>query len=104
MAVHLAGLVQLLHHVRGRDHLDFLRQFEVVDEDGEHDQFEQLHCEFRYPVTDKTRSLGSFNRWWCAGNEGDPWADFVALVEARPEFLALGATAPQAASVSQEEV
>jgi len=85
-------------------YLDFLRQFEVVDEDGEHDHFEQLHCEFRYPVTDETRSFGSFNQWWFAGDEGEGWAEFVALVEARAEFQALGPTAPKAASVSQEEV
>jgi hypothetical protein len=84
-------------------YLDFVRQFEVVDVDGEHDHFEQLHCEFRYPVSDETRSFGSFNEWWFA-DEGEPWADFVALVETRPEFLALGATASQAASVFQDKV
>src|SRR5438874_640639 len=30
---------------------DFVRQFEVVADDGEHDHFEQLHCEFQFEPT-----------------------------------------------------
>jgi hypothetical protein len=84
--------------------LDFLRQFEVVDEDGEHDHYEQLHCEFRFPVTEATRSFGNFNIWWFSGDEAQPWADFVALVERSPEFIAFRSIAPQAAEIEQEEV
>jgi hypothetical protein len=85
-------------------YLDFLRQFEVGDEDGEHDHYEQLHCEFRFPVTEATRSFGIFNHWWFADDEAQRWADFVALVEGRPEFIAFRSIVPQAAVIEQEEV
>jgi hypothetical protein len=85
-------------------YLEFLRQFEVAYNDGEHDHYEQLHCEFRFPVNDVTRAFGSFDHWWFAGDQGQPWADFVALVERRPEFIALRWIAAQAVSIKQEEV
>lgn len=91
-------------HGQDEFYLDFLRQFEVVEEDGEHDHYEQLHCEFRFPVTEFTRSFGNFDHWWFADDEAQPWADFVALVEGRPEFIAFRSVTPQAAEIEQEEV
>lgn len=85
-------------------YVSFLRQFEVLYEDGEHDHFEQLTWEFRFPVTDQTRGFGEFDQWWFAGEGPASWANFVAAVEHRPEFVALGATRPQAAIVRQEAV
>jgi hypothetical protein len=84
--------------------LDFLRQFEVVYDDGEHDHYEQLHCKFRFAVNEATRPFGNFERWWFSDDETQPWADFVALVEGRPEFIALRSMPPQAAEIRQEEV
>lgn len=90
----------------GRDefYLEFLRQFEVLDEDGEHDRFEQLHCEFRFPASEATRSFGAFDHWWFPDDPAQPWAEFVALVERRPEFHALRSIPPQAAKIGQEPV
>jgi hypothetical protein len=85
-------------------YLDFLRQFELVDRRGEHDHYEQLHCEFRFPVTDTTRSFGRFHQWWFPDDDAQGWADFAALVEHRPEFIALRSIAPQAAKIEQEVV
>ena len=84
-------------------YLDFVRQFEVTDEDGEHDHFEQLHCEFRFPMTEATRSFGRFNAWWFVSSR-EPWVSFAARVEARPEFIALKTAPPTAAKVEQEVV
>jgi hypothetical protein len=91
-------------HGQDEFYVDFLRQFEVVEEDGEHDHYEQLHCEFRFPVKEVTRSFGNFNHWWFAHDDAQPWADFVALVEGRPEFIAFRSVTPQAARIEQEEV
>jgi hypothetical protein len=57
-------------------------QFEQTDDDGEHDYYEQLHCELTCAPTDLLQSartnLWSFNY---------PTADaFFAAVEALPEF------------------
>ena len=84
-------------------YLGFLRQFEVLDEDGEHQDYEQLTCEFRFPVSDETRSFGSVTRWWFTSDD-EPWSAFVASVESRPEFTTLRFIAPQAASIQQEMV
>ncbi len=85
-------------------YLDFLRQFDVTDEDGEHDHFEQLHCEFRFPITAETRSFERFNHWWFAGEGSEAWSNFIELVEQRPEFVAMTSTTPQAVSIQQEPV
>jgi hypothetical protein len=83
-------------------YIDFLRQFEVVYSDGEHHHYEQLHCEFRFPLSDQTRTFDGYERWWFAGTE--PWDDFVRVVEERPEFVALSTTDVFNVSISQEAV
>jgi hypothetical protein len=91
-------------HGQDEFYLDFLRQFQVVDQDGDHDHYEQLHCEFRFPATEATRLFGKFNIWWFSGDEAQPWGEFVGLVERRPEFIAFRSTAPQAAVIEQGPV
>jgi hypothetical protein len=83
--------------------LDFLRQFVATDDDGEYDHIEQLDCEFRFPVNDETRSFGRYEQWWFP-DESQEWSDFVALVEQRPEFVALRSSRPHSAKVEQEKV
>jgi hypothetical protein len=86
-------------------YLDFVRQFEVLHDDGEHDHFEQLHCEFRFPVTEALRSLGWFSEWWFHDDESSvTWRQFIDIVEARPEFVALRDVPSQAGVIAQEEV
>jgi hypothetical protein len=43
--------------------VQFLRQFEVLYDDGDHDHFEQLRCEFLYEPTEELRALGSLTLW-----------------------------------------
>ncbi len=85
-------------------HLDLVRQLEVRYDDGEHDHYEHLRCELRFPATSTTRAFGTFGRWWFAGSAAEPWEAFVALVEGRTEFLALRHTSARAAVIRQEEV
>lgn len=94
-----------IFHFTGRDefYLNFTRQFEATDR-GEHDHYEQLRCEFRFPVTEETLAFGSFHAWWFADDPAQRWEGFVALVEERPEFIALRARPPAGGQVSQEAV
>ena len=84
-------------------YVDFLRQFEVPSQDGGYDHLEQLHCEFRFPITEETRSLGRFSAWWFPAG-GVPWPDFARMVERRPEFIALRGAHAGAVRIEQEIV
>ena len=65
--------------------VDFLRQFEVLYEDGDHDHFEQLRCEFLYEPTEDLRALGSL-ALWCFPSDGESAADWCQEVEHTVEF------------------
>ena len=82
-------------------YLDFVRQFEFVDADGEHDRYEQLHCEFRFPAAGETVAFGRYQRWWFRDDD-EPWATFVDEIERRPEFKALATAIPSALTIEQE--
>lgn len=56
-----------------------VRQFEHVDEDGEHVAYEQLQCE----LTFEPQSVESWNTWFFPG---DDWEGFVARVENHVTF------------------
>lgn len=83
--------------------VDFLCQFEVVYEDGDHDHYEQLRCEFLYEPTDELRSLGSLTLW-CFPSDGDSIDDWCKEVEDRVEFEWATRLVPSKATVSQEAV
>lgn len=55
--------------------LDLTRQFEVVQADGEHDYFVQVHCEMRYEPAPELSALGSFDSWFFhdAAEDLDAW-------------------------------
>ena len=57
--------------------LDFTRQFEANDGDGEHDHYVQLHCELRYDLVPQLRTLGHFESWFFHDTDDDldRWAD-----------------------------
>ncbi|UFQ99954.1 hypothetical protein KBP30_01450 [Streptomyces sp. Go40/10] len=40
------------------------RQFDVTDDDGEHDHYVQVHCELRYEAEPDLDALGSFDSWF----------------------------------------
>ncbi|GAA1139371.1 hypothetical protein F4556_006948 [Kitasatospora gansuensis] len=57
--------------------VDFTRQFDINDDDGEHCHYVQVHCELRYPPDPALRDLGSFNSWFFhdTGEELEQWAE-----------------------------
>ncbi|MEU6963813.1 hypothetical protein [Streptomyces chrestomyceticus] len=59
--------------------LDLVRQFEVEDDDGEHDHYVQVHCALRYAPAPELRALGHFHSWFFFDSDGDVgrWADEV---------------------------
>lgn len=59
--------------------LDFTRQFEINDVDGEHDHYVQVHCELRYPDEPVLREVGKLNSWFFhdGGEDLDQWSGAV---------------------------
>ena len=83
--------------------VSFLRQFELLYDDGDHDHFEQLSCEFLYEPTDELRAIGSFTLW-CFPSDGESVADWCEAVENRIEFQWASRLVPSQAAVAQEVV
>nr|WTB30009.1 hypothetical protein OG781_11390 [Streptomyces sp. NBC_00830] len=76
--------------------LDFTRQFEFNDVEGEHDHYVQVHCELRYVPQASLRDLGTFNTWFFHDAEGglDAWADSLSgrlelLLDRKPAEISL---------------
>ncbi len=80
--------------------IDFLRQF-MIEEDGEYDHMEQLHCTFRFSPTEELRSLGAGDLW-----ASDDLSRWFAEVEAMPVFAVLRhpSLPPAAVRIEQEVV
>ncbi|MFF3609200.1 hypothetical protein [Streptomyces sp. NPDC002463] len=59
--------------------VDLTRQFDVTDDDGEHDHYVQVHCELRYEPEPDLDALGSFESWFFhdAAADLDEW--FTAM-------------------------
>jgi hypothetical protein len=59
--------------------LDFTRQFEINDVDGEHDHYVQVHCELHYADEPVLREVGKFNSWFFhdGGEDLDQWSGAV---------------------------
>jgi hypothetical protein len=81
--------------------VSFLRQFQHLDEDGEHDGYEQLRCEFLYEATPDLRDFGR-SSFWCFPLEGDALSGWTDEVEGRTEFRYAADLTPTAAGVSQD--
>lgn len=60
--------------------LNFTRQFEINDAEGDHDHYVQVHCELSYSADHGLRALGRFSSWFFhdGGEELDGWAAGVA--------------------------
>lgn len=63
-------------------HIDYVLQIESVAADGEHEGFEQLHCELTCPPTPQLHGVVT-DLWSFAYPTLD---DYYAAVEAFPEF------------------
>jgi hypothetical protein len=66
--------------------VDFTRQFDISDEDGEHDHYVQVHCELRYEPEPVLDALGSFHSWFFHDTDAD-LDQWFATAEGRLEPL-----------------
>jgi hypothetical protein len=82
--------------------LDLVCQFELVDDQGDHDHYVQLHCTLRYTPTPELEALGADHCWWFP-NQG-ALAAWLRSVASRPEWAVLEAQKPRQVAVHQEDV
>jgi hypothetical protein len=88
----------------GRDvfHLGLTRQFEMVDDMGEHEGFVQFHCTLCYPPDPELAALGRHNQWWFHDSDGEPLHAWLAALEERPEWPLLRARRPSSVEIASE--
>ncbi|MGW1467083.1 hypothetical protein ACWCPT_22400 [Streptomyces sp. NPDC002308] len=83
--------------------LDFTRQFEISDSDGDHDHYVQVHCELGYGLAPALEALGSFDSWFFhdAGDDLEEWAQELTGGAA---WATIHGTKPAEIRVYQEQV
>ncbi|MFJ6943252.1 hypothetical protein ACISU4_01080 [Streptomyces wuyuanensis] len=83
--------------------LDLTRQFDVLDEDGDHHHFVQVHCELVYEPAPALAALGDFNSWFFhdSGDDLDRWIEALTAQEA---WAVIRAHSPVRVEVYQEAV
>jgi hypothetical protein len=64
----------------------FTRQFDISDEDGEHDHYVQVRCELHYAPEPALDGLGSFNSWFFHDSDAD-LDQWFAAIEGHLELL-----------------
>ncbi|NUT53403.1 MAG: hypothetical protein HOV94_39875 [Saccharothrix sp.] len=59
--------------------LSVVRQLEVVDQSGEHENYIQVRFGFTYPLDEELKVVGSHAQWWFpgAGVTFDSWVDAI---------------------------
>jgi hypothetical protein len=82
--------------------LDLVRQFETVDEGGEHDHFVQFHCELRYEPEPALDALGAFDSWWFP--DQGLLEEWTSEINSRPEWTVLATKVPSEVEIHQEQV
>jgi hypothetical protein len=60
--------------------IGYTRQLEIVDPNGEHQDYLQVQMEFQYPLDEELRNLEGHNSWWFRGGDGAfiAWLDSTA--------------------------
>ena len=84
----------------GLFYLDFVRQFELENEDGEYDHMEQLHCEFTCKPNKQLHELGK-NLW---AYDFESLNEYFAAVENLAEFKTAISQTGWQCKIRQEEV
>ena len=83
--------------------LSVVRQFEVVDADGEHDGYVQLRLEYGYPADAELVAAGRLGRWWFRGGT-EPFDEWLAALRRDPVWRILEARIPLRVDLSQDAV
>jgi hypothetical protein len=83
--------------------VDFARQFEVSDAQGDHDHYLQVHCELRCGSGSLGAAFGSFNSWFFHGDGADLDAWVRDLTE-HPAWMAVRTLRPTEVRVFEERI
>ncbi|MFD5813077.1 hypothetical protein [Streptomyces sp. NPDC127038] len=83
--------------------LDLTRQFEVLDEDGDHAHFVQVHCELIYEPVPALAALGDFSSWFFH-DSGEDLERWLEALTARDAWAAIREQTPMKVEVYQEAV
>lgn len=83
--------------------LGITRQFEIVDADGDHERFVQLHCGYRLPVDPELTAEGHQADWWFRGGP-EPFEAWFARVADHPIWRHLQRKVRSGFEIRQETV
>ncbi|MFD5819201.1 hypothetical protein [Streptomyces sp. NPDC127038] len=83
--------------------LDLTRQFEVLDENGGHAHFVQVHCELIYEPVPALVALGDFTSWFFH-DSGEDLGRWLEALTARDAWAAIREQRPMKVEVYQEAV
>ncbi|MFH8783296.1 hypothetical protein ACH4GK_34705 [Streptomyces rimosus] len=83
--------------------VELIRQFEVVDREGDHDHYVQVSCELNYGLPSPLQALGSYSSWFFhdSGTDLDHWAEEVS---SRAAWATISAFKPVSVRVFEEPV
>ncbi|WP_157802541.1 hypothetical protein [Sediminihabitans luteus] len=81
----------------------FVRQFEIVGQDGDHECFSQAGIEYRFPMDADLEAVGGGVSWWFpgSGTSLDSWLDEIG---SGPIWGLVSRRLPSGVIVSQEMV
>jgi hypothetical protein len=80
-----------------------VRQFDLVDSDGEHEGYVQVHCRYEFGFDDELTAAGRYNEWWFADDD-EPFEAWFAKVRNHPVWRILLDRSPSSFTVRQENV
>lgn len=83
--------------------LDLTRQFDVLDDEGDHDHFVQVHCELVYEPVPALAALGNFSSWFFH-DSGDDLERWLAAFTARDAWAVIREHSPVKIEVYRETV
>jgi hypothetical protein len=83
--------------------IGFTRQFEVEDDEGEHECFVHVRCDYRYPIDPDVEAAGNHAQWWHRA-EPEPLTDWLRRAADNPIWRILADKTPSAFVIRQETV
>ncbi|MCW3840483.1 hypothetical protein ONA70_10290 [Micromonospora yasonensis] len=83
--------------------LGFVRQFELVDADGEHEGYVQLHADYELPPDPELTALGSYTDWWFRGGP-ESFDDWFLRVSTHPVWQRAAGVTPARFEIYADEV
>jgi hypothetical protein len=83
--------------------LSVVRQLEVVDQHGEHEHYEQVLFEFRYPLDAELEAARSHSEWWFPHSD-TTFHSWMDSVERAPILEILARKHPQVFEIRQDRV